>query len=103
MPNNQNEFKGRPEAENLINIFAALSDDTAEKVMLQFAGQQFSTFKNTLAELAVSKLAPITTEMRRLMADRGEIDRILKTGAEKAKSLAQPILDEVKKIVGFVG
>jgi len=103
LPNNQNEFKGRPEAENLINIFAALSDNTAEKVMHQFAGQQFSTFKNTLAELAVSKLAPITAEMRRLMVDRGEIDRILKAGAEKAQSLAEPILDEVKKIVGFVG
>ncbi len=103
LPNNQNEFKGRPEAENLINIYAALSDDTAEKVMRQFAGQQFSTFKNTLAELAVSKLAPITAEMRRLMADRAEIDRILKSGAEKAQSLAEPILADVKKIVGLVG
>ena len=103
MPGNQNEFKGRPEAENLINIYAALSDDKAERVMAEFAGQQFSVFKSALAELAVTKLAPITTEMRRLMADTSEIDKILKAGAEKAQALAEPIVAEVKKIVGFVG
>jgi tryptophanyl-tRNA synthetase len=103
MPGNQNEFKGRPEAENLINIYAALSDDTAERVMQTYAGQQFSVFKSALAELAVAKLEPITREMRRLMADTAEIDKILKVGAEKAQALAEPIVAEVKKIVGFVG
>jgi len=101
MPGNQNEFKGRPEAENLINIYAALSDDKSEHVMAKFAGQQFSTFKSELADLAVAKLGPITTEMRRLMADTSDIDKILKAGAEKAQAIAEPIVAEVKKIVGF--
>jgi tryptophanyl-tRNA synthetase len=102
MPANHNEYKGRPEAENLINIFAALSDEKSDVIMQRFAGAQFSSFKNELAELAVAKLAPITKEMRRLMADTAEIDRILKVGAEKAEAMAEPVLEEVKKIVGFV-
>jgi len=101
MPSNHNEFKGRPEAENLINIFAALSDEKAEHVMARFAGEQFSTFKGALAELAVAKLSPITAEMRRLMADTAELDKILKAGAEKAAAICEPIVAEVKKIVGF--
>ena len=102
MPANHNEYKGRPEAENLINIFAALSDEKSDVIMQRFAGAQFSSFKNELAELAVAKLAPITKEMRRLMADTAEIDRILKVGAEKAEAMAEPVVEEVKKIVGFV-
>ena len=78
-------------------------DEPLAQVRAQFAGQQFSTFKNTLSDLSVAKLGPITAEMRRLMADPGEIDRILKNGAEKAKALADPIVAEVKRIVGFVG
>ena len=103
LPTNQNEFKGRPEAENLLNIYAALSDEATKDVMEKFAGQQFSTFKNTLADLAVSKLEPITREMRRLMADTAEIDKILKDGAEKVQAIAEPIVQDVKRIVGFVG
>jgi tryptophanyl-tRNA synthetase len=102
MPSNHNEFKGRPEAENLINIYAALADEDSEIVMRRFGGQQFSTFKNTLADLAVAKLAPITVEMSRLMADTAELDRILKAGAEKAQAIAAPIVADVKRIVGFV-
>lgn len=101
LPMNENEFKGRPEAENLLNIYAALSDEPITAVRERFAGQQFSTFKGTLADLAVSKLSPITTEMRRLMADPAEIDRLLAAGAEKAAEIAEPIVHEVKKIVGF--
>jgi tryptophanyl-tRNA synthetase len=101
LPTNDNEFKGRPEAENLLNIYAALSDEPIKAVRHRFAGQQFSTFKGTLADLAVAKLAPITQEMRRLMDDPAEIDRILKTGAEKAAAIAEPIVHEVKRIVGF--
>ncbi len=101
LPSDPAEFKTRPEAENLINIYAGLADEDAKTVLARFAGQQFSTFKNELAELAVAKLTPITAEMRRLMADTGEIERILKDGAEKARAIAGPIVDEVKKIVGF--
>ncbi|MBV9541341.1 MAG: tryptophan--tRNA ligase [Alphaproteobacteria bacterium] len=103
LPTNENEFKGRPEAENLINIYAALSDQPAKTIMARFAGQQFSGFKSELADLAVSKLAPITTEMRRLMSDPAEIDRLLADGAEKAAAIAEPIIRDVKRIVGFVG
>ncbi|MEI9887429.1 MAG: tryptophan--tRNA ligase [Rhizomicrobium sp.] len=102
LPTDENAFKGRPEAENLLNIYAALADEPVAAVRERFAGQQFSTFKGTLADLAVAKLAPITGEMRRLMADTAEIDRILKDGAEKAAAIAEPIVHEVKKIVGFV-
>src|SRR3569833_1078104 len=97
LPTNENEFKGRPEAENLLNIYAALADEPVKDVMARFAGQQFSTFKGTLADLAVSKLSPITTEMRRLMADPAEIDRLLAAGAEKASAIAEPIVLQEKK------
>src|SRR6202000_2824190 len=80
LPVNENEFKGRPEAENLLNIYAALADEDVKAVMARFAGQQFSAFKNELAELAVAKLSPITAEMNRLMADPAEIDRLLPGG-----------------------
>jgi tryptophanyl-tRNA synthetase len=102
IPANKNEMKGRPEAENLINIYAALADDSPERVMNEFGGQQFSTFKNALADLTVTKIAPIADEMRRLMADQAEIDRILRASAEIARARARPIVQEVKKIVGFV-
>jgi tryptophanyl-tRNA synthetase len=102
LPDSEKGFEGRPEAENLINIFAALADDSREATIARFAGQQFSTFKNELADVAVSKLVPIATEMRRLLADPAEIDTLLCRGAEKARSLAHPVLTEVKRIVGFV-
>ncbi len=101
LPDDKKGLEGRPEAENLINIFAALSETPVETVIPQFAGQQFSGFKNTLAELAVAKLGPITAEITRMMADTAEIDRILKDGAEKASAIAEPIIADVKRIVGF--
>jgi tryptophanyl-tRNA synthetase len=102
LPESEKGLEGRPEAENLINIYAALADETRERVIARFAGQQFSTFKNELAELAVSKLVPIAAEMRRLLADPTEIDALLRRGAERAHALAHPVLTEVKHIVGFV-
>ncbi len=103
LPDSEKGLEGRPEAENLLNIFAALSDEPRERVIARFAGQTFSTFKNELADLSVEKLTPIATEMRRLMADPAEIDRLLKRGAEKAHAIAAPVMAEVKKLVGFVG
>ncbi len=102
LPGNSKELAGRPEAENLINIYAALAEEPVAAVIARYAGQQFSGFKNDLAELAVAKLTPLATEMRRLLADPGEIDSILASGAQRARSIAAPIMDEVKKIVGFV-
>ncbi|MGH6875813.1 MAG: tryptophan--tRNA ligase, partial [Rhizomicrobium sp.] len=102
LPDSDTGFEGRPEAENLVNIYAALADDSREATIARFAGKQFSTFKNELAELAVAKLVPIATEMRRLLADPAEIDRLLRSGAEKARALAGPVIAEVKRTVGFV-
>ena len=102
MPESAKGLENRPEAANLINIYAALADQSRDHVIAEFAGKQFSTFKTVLADLAVTKLAPIATEMRRLMGDPAEIDRILVSGAGKARDLAAPIMDEVKRIVGFV-
>jgi len=102
LPGTKEELAGRPEAENLLNIYAALSDQDRDAVIIQFAGQNFSTFKTALADLTVAKLGPITAEMRRLLADPAEIDRVLKAGAHKARAIATPIMGEVKKTVGFI-
>jgi tryptophanyl-tRNA synthetase len=102
IPSNKDEMAGRPEAENLINIYAALSDSTQGVVMAEFGGKQFSDFKNALADLTVAKVAPIADEMRRLLGDTAEIDRILRDGAVNARAIAEPIMDEVKRVVGFV-
>ena len=101
MPEPGEALDDRPEVKNLIAIYAALSDRTREQVTAEFAGQGFGAFKPKLAELAVSSLAPVTAEMRRLMNDPAEIDRVLKSGAERAAEIADPVVDEVKRIVGF--
>jgi tryptophanyl-tRNA synthetase len=95
-------LKGRPEAENLAGIYAALSSEPVEKVLTQFGGGQFSKLKDALAELAVAKLAPIGAETARLQADAGYIESILADGSKRAKAIAAPIVKEVRKIVGFV-
>lgn len=102
LPDTLKGLEGRPEARNLINIYAALSNQTPEQTLAEFAGQQFGQFKPALADLAVAHLAPISTEMARLMADTAEIDRILGDGANRAAAIADPILDDVKDIVGLI-
>lgn len=101
LPETVDGLADRPEARNLVAIFAALSDQTREQVIAQYGGQGFGAFKPALAELAVSAMAPVTTEMRRLMDDPAEIDRVLRDGAERAAAIADPVVDEVKRIVGF--
>jgi len=101
LPDNLEALKARPEAENLVGVYAALSGETPEAVLKAFAGQGFGTFKPRLADLAVSVLEPVTERMRRFMADPAEIDRILAAGAAKARAVAAPTLDEVNRIVGF--
>ncbi|MEQ8709451.1 MAG: tryptophan--tRNA ligase [Rhodospirillales bacterium] len=95
-------LEGRPEARNLVGIYAALADITAEEVLRTFGGQGFGTFKPALADLAVEKLAPISADMKRLMDDPDHLDGILRAGAEKAHELARPVLREVQDIVGFL-
>ena len=93
---------GRPEAANLVNIYAALAGITAEAVIAEYACRPFAVFKPALADLAVAHLGPITGRMQGYMADPAEIDRILGTGAEKAAAIADPILKRTKEIVGLV-
>jgi tryptophanyl-tRNA synthetase len=102
LPDHKDQLKDRPEAENLLNLFAALSDLPLEATIAQFAGQQFSGFKTALAELTVAKLEPINAQMRRLLADPGEIDRVLKDGAQRAAAIAAPVMEAVKRKVGFL-
>lgn len=102
LPDSIEGLKDRPEARNLVNIYAALAGHTVEQVIGDFAGAQFGTFKPALADLAVAKLSPITTEMNRLMKDPAEIDRILGDGAERAEALARPIVDKVYDIMGMI-
>ena len=102
LPDSLDGLKDRPEARNLVNIYAALAGHTPEQVIRDYAGAQFGTFKPALADLAVAKLEPITLEMNRLMQDPAEIDRILATGAERADAIARPIVDQVYDIIGMI-
>lgn len=102
LPDTLDGLKDRPEARNLVNIYAALAGMSAADVVTEYAGAQFGSFKPKLAELAVAKLSPITTEMNRLMQDPAEIDRILGRGAAQAEAIARPILNEVYDIVGMI-
>ena len=95
-------LEGRAEASNLVGIYAALADTTKEQVLAEFGGRGFGAFKPALAELAVSVLAPIADEMRRLVGDRGELDRILRDGAGRAAAIAEPHMREVREIIGWV-
>ncbi len=92
----------RPEADNLVGIYAALADITKPDVLRQFGNGQFSTFKAALADLAIAKLGPIAAEMRRLNADEAYMDEVLRDGANRARALATPTIDQVKDIVGFL-
>ncbi|MCX7300660.1 MAG: tryptophan--tRNA ligase [Rhodobacterales bacterium] len=102
LPEKVEGLEGRPEAQNLVDIFAALSDMTPEAVIAEHGGAGWGTFKPLLADLAVEKLAPISGEMARLMADPAEIDRILGQGAEKARAIAAPVLKRTYDIVGML-
>ncbi|QDY69673.1 tryptophan--tRNA ligase [Qingshengfaniella alkalisoli] len=102
LPETLDGLQDRPEAKNLVNIYAALADSDPATIIAEFGGQPFSDFKPKLAELAVNSLSPITNEMNRLMEDPAEIDRILADGARRAQEIAAPIVDEAYKIIGMV-
>jgi len=102
LPDNEAALEERPEARNLVNIYAALSDRSVPDVIADLGGKPFSEFKPMLAEVAVDKMSPITSEMARLMDDQAEIDRILTRGAERAREIAAPILARTYEIVGMV-
>jgi tryptophanyl-tRNA synthetase len=102
LPGEEKGLTTRPEADNLVGIYAALAESSKGDVVKDFGGGQFSTFKAALVDLAVDKLAPIAAEMKRLTADPGHIDAILADGADRARAIARPTVDAVKDIVGFV-
>ena len=103
LPSEPEGLDGRGEAQNLVGIFAALADSDVATVLADFGGRGFGDFKPALAELAVTKLAPMGAKMRDLLENPDEIDKILDQGAEQARAIAAPILEEVHQIVGFLG
>ena len=102
IPSEAKGLEGRPEADNLVGIYAALAGSQVTDVLAQYGGGQFSTFKNALADLAVAKLSPVTEEMTRLQADPAHIEQVLADGSARARTIAAPILRDVKKLVGFI-
>jgi len=102
LPHDEAALETRPEADNLVSIYAALAGEEKMAVIERFGGAQFSRFKEDLTELAVTQLSPITAEMRRLMADTDYIDRVLRDGAERASEIAEPVMADVRRLVGFV-
>ena len=102
LPSEAKGLELRPEARNLINIYAALSDQSVNQVLTEYGGAQFGTFKPALADLAVAKLSPISDEMARLMNEPAEIDKILARGAQQAREITVPILEKAYDIVGMI-
>jgi tryptophanyl-tRNA synthetase len=102
LPSEPQGLAGRAEADNLVGIYAALTGGSVVETLREFGGTQFSTFKQALADVAVAKLSPIGGEMTKLLADPAHIDQILGEGAARARALAEPVYNEVKRIMGFV-
>jgi len=102
LPSEIDGLQGRPEADNLVAIYAALADKSKAEVLAEFGGQQFSVFKPALVDLAIHVLAPITGEMRRLMDDTSHIDAILRKGGERARARAEVTMSQVRDVIGFL-
>lgn len=102
LPENAAGLDGRPEARNLLGIYAALADISMDDAINEFAGQQFSALKGRLSDVAVASLAPIQDEYRRLLADKSQVDAVLADGAERATAIAAPVLREVQDVIGFL-
>jgi tryptophanyl-tRNA synthetase len=102
LPSNVEGLADRPEADNLVTIYAALAESSKAAVMADFGGRQYSDFKPALADLAVEKLAPIAGEMRRISDDRAYVDSILREGGERAAALAEETLKVARRIIGLL-
>lgn len=102
LPSELEGLKERAEAHNLVGIYASLAGQTKEDVLAIYGGAEFSKFKPALADLAIEKLTPVTSEMARLMDDPAYIDSVLQNGADRAAAIARPVLAKVKEIVGFI-
>ena len=102
LPTEPDGLKGRPEADNLTGIYAALSGESVESVLAQYGGGQFSMFQNALADLAVAQLGPIGEETKRLQADPSYVEGVLKDGSARARAIAAPVVRKAREIVGFI-
>lgn len=102
LPGEEKGLESRPEADNLVGIYAALSGRSKADLLREFGGGQFSNFKANLVDLAVEKLGPVGAEMKRLTADPGYVDSVLIDGADRARVLADRTMNHVKDIVGFI-
>jgi tryptophanyl-tRNA synthetase len=102
LPETVKELEARPEAENLVGIFAALTDTTPEAVLRQHTGSQFSEFKREFIDVAIAKMGPMRAEMLRLAKAPDHIDAVLADGAKRARAIARPIIDAAKDILGLV-
>ena len=94
-------MNNRPEAQNLVNIYASFSNKSVNEIIQEFSGKGFSQFKGALSDLIIHSLTPITTEMRHLMNNKDEIIKILIDGSNKAQVIANEVLIEIKKIIGI--
>ena len=101
MPKDIKELEGRLEAQNLLGIFASLSNSTLETSIEKFAGKNFSEFKQELSELLVNKIMPISDEIKKLLQDQSYLDSILLDGVEKANKIASKKIKNIKETVGF--
>ena len=102
LPSDPAGLEGRPEARNLVGIYAALTDTDHAAVLRDYGGRGFGDYKKALADLLVEKLSPIATEMRRLLDDTATIDAILRDGAARAEAIAEPIVRQAEDLVGFL-
>ncbi len=102
LPSEPQGLDGRPEARNLVAIYAALADTDAAGVLRAHGGKGFGAFKEALTALLVDKLAPIAADTRRLLADPGHVDRVLRAGARRAATIAEPIVAEAERLVGLL-
>jgi tryptophanyl-tRNA synthetase len=101
MPSDVDGLSGRPEVENLVGIYSALSGQSVDSVLNEFGGKGFGIFKPALADVTVAHLSPITARFREILGDPTEIDRTLAAGAETARAIAAPVMDDVRRLVGF--
>lgn len=102
LPSEEKGLENRPEADNLVGIYAALSGKSKSIVLTEFGGGNFSSFKTALADLSVAKLAPIAGEMKKLTQDHAYVDSVLADGADRARVIASETMNAVKDIVGFI-
>ncbi|NWH09154.1 MAG: tryptophan--tRNA ligase [Alphaproteobacteria bacterium] len=103
LPDTPEGLEARPEAANLIGIFAALSGRSRESIVGQYAGAQFSGFKSELADLTIATIGPIRDRMQRLLKDKAALDQILERGADRAREITRPVMARIREIVGFLG